>query len=370
MPLYMDFHKFPGITLDIAKTAHTADEGVQDKFGVTFHQYWVNETSGAVFCLVEGPDKETCQAVHQTSHGNVACAMVEVDRYFFELIMGEKASADPWGLVRHPDGAVDMGHRYVLAMTVHGMFSRKNAVNAWPKAEEKVREALHKEMATNGGRNVIIAGDDTYLLIFNSPASAFQCATSLRKRILAKNKKVPGVSLSFRIALGGGQPVTENDGFFAEAIKLTRRLGILAPQNAILVSPLVSEALDDKRMMGKVPEAKVLSHQEQTFALALATDIESHVGSGNLTIDNLGRTLGISRPQLYRRIVSLTGKAPNDLLRDLRLDAAYRLLKRKKGNVSEIALETGFSNPSYFAACFAARFGCSPSAFAAVFNQK
>src|SRR5262245_41995400 len=99
MPLYMDFHKFAHVTLEDVKTAHTADVAVQEKFGVKYHQYWVNQEAGTVFCLCEGPDKETCEAVHQTAHGNIACALVEVQPGFFELFMGKRPPIDPQGLV-------------------------------------------------------------------------------------------------------------------------------------------------------------------------------------------------------------------------------------------------------------------------------
>lgn len=54
----MDFHKFEKVTLDDVRSAHTADEAIQEKYGVKYHQYWVNEKEGTVFCLVESPDAE------------------------------------------------------------------------------------------------------------------------------------------------------------------------------------------------------------------------------------------------------------------------------------------------------------------------
>jgi hypothetical protein len=56
MPLFMDFHKIENITLDAVRMAHSADEAIQDRYGVKYHQFWVNEEAGSVFCLVEGPD--------------------------------------------------------------------------------------------------------------------------------------------------------------------------------------------------------------------------------------------------------------------------------------------------------------------------
>mgnify|MGYP003546818225 FL=1 len=75
MPLYMDFHKIENLTVEAVKTAHIADVAIQEKYGVRYHQFWVNELAGTVFCLMEGPDKESCEAVHHEAHGNIACAM-------------------------------------------------------------------------------------------------------------------------------------------------------------------------------------------------------------------------------------------------------------------------------------------------------
>lgn len=42
MPLYMDFHKFDHITVEDVINAHMADQAVQDRFGVKYHQFWLN----------------------------------------------------------------------------------------------------------------------------------------------------------------------------------------------------------------------------------------------------------------------------------------------------------------------------------------
>jgi AraC-like DNA-binding protein len=71
--------------------------------------------------------------------------------------------------------------------------------------------------------------------------------------------------------------------------------------------------------------------------------------------------MGMSRPQLYRKTTSLTGKSPNDFIKEIRMRKAWHLLKLKKGNISEVALEVGYSNPSYFSKIFHESFGCTPS---------
>src|SRR5688572_29886156 len=109
MPLYMDFHKLDNLTIDNVQSDHTADESIQEKYGVRYHQFWVNEKEGSVFCLVEGPDAQTCEMVHQIAHGNLACAITEVEPGTFKFFMGEKWTVDN-GLTRAEDGEIDNGY--------------------------------------------------------------------------------------------------------------------------------------------------------------------------------------------------------------------------------------------------------------------
>jgi AraC-like DNA-binding protein len=90
---------------------------------------------------------------------------------------------------------------------------------------------------------------------------------------------------------------------------------------------------------------------------------EARLSDKHFTVANLGKEIGMSRPQLYRRILNLTNISPNDLIRELRLKKAESLMRRKDQNISEIALEVGFSNPSYFSKCFYDRFGALPSQY-------
>lgn len=74
MPLFMDVHqKLPeGATATDVADAHMADLRVQDKFGVKYVNYWVDEVSGKVFCLVEAPDAGAAEACHREAHGLTA----------------------------------------------------------------------------------------------------------------------------------------------------------------------------------------------------------------------------------------------------------------------------------------------------------
>src|SRR5437763_3100533 len=79
MPLYMDIHQIHGATPEDVAKAHAADVEVQQKYGVNYLKYWVNESRGKVFCLVEAPDSEAANHVHRDAHGLVAEKIIEVE---------------------------------------------------------------------------------------------------------------------------------------------------------------------------------------------------------------------------------------------------------------------------------------------------
>lgn len=80
MPLFMDVHESlpDGATATDVAQAHAADVKTQDKYGVKYIRYWVNDDEGKVFCLVEAPDAETAITVHREAHGLVADRIHEV----------------------------------------------------------------------------------------------------------------------------------------------------------------------------------------------------------------------------------------------------------------------------------------------------
>jgi AraC-like DNA-binding protein len=78
-------------------------------------------------------------------------------------------------------------------------------------------------------------------------------------------------------------------------------------------------------------------------------------------VDDFSKPMGCSKSQLYRKMILLTGKSPNAVIKEYRLTEALKLLNKNSGNISEIAFETGFSSPSYFSKCFQKRYGYPPS---------
>ena len=88
--------------------------------------------------------------------------------------------------------------------------------------------------------------------------------------------------------------------------------------------------------------------------------VESRLEDSALSIEDLAGIMNLSRVQLYRKVKTITGSTPVELLRTARLKRAYQLLLTTDKNVSEIAYQVGFTAPSYFTKCFKEEYGQLP----------
>lgn len=102
---------------------------------------------------------------------------------------------------------------------------------------------------------------------------------------------------------------------------------------------------------------------DKNFVEKFKALIEEKMGDSGLNVEDLGKDMGLSRVQLYRKIKSLTNYSPNELLRIARLKKAASLLASSEMTVAEVGYEVGFSSPSYFTKCYKEQFGESPTDF-------
>ena len=89
--------------------------------------------------------------------------------------------------------------------------------------------------------------------------------------------------------------------------------------------------------------------------------VEERMSNSELSVEDLSGELCVSRVQLYRKIKNVTGKSPVEIIRQIRLTKADRLLSETSLNISEIAYRVGFSSPSYFSKCYRDYFGKIPT---------
>ena len=79
MPMFMDVHQLgDAVSIDDVAKAHMADLQTQSKYDVEYLRYWVDETNGRIFCLVEAPSADAASTVHREAHGLVADEIYQV----------------------------------------------------------------------------------------------------------------------------------------------------------------------------------------------------------------------------------------------------------------------------------------------------
>ena len=103
-----------------------------------------------------------------------------------------------------------------------------------------------------------------------------------------------------------------------------------------------------------------LEDRDKQFLKQLHAIIQKNLSDSEFGVEDIGKQIGLSRVQLYRKVKAMTGSSVVDLLRKARLAKAKRLLESRSMSVSEVAYDVGFSAPSYFTKCFKDEFGMLP----------
>ncbi len=105
-----------------------------------------------------------------------------------------------------------------------------------------------------------------------------------------------------------------------------------------------------------------MSESDCAFVDKATNIILSNISDAEFGIEQLCREMAMSRTLFFSRLKSLTGKAPQEFIRILRLEKASELLKSGI-SVSEVCVRTGFANSKYFSTVFKKHFGVSPSKY-------
>jgi len=240
----MDIHEVPGgvSAEDVAK-AHAQDVKIEDKYGVHYHKYWVNEKAGKIFCLCHAPDAEAAVEVHRQAHGMVADKIIEIQPELAEGFLGgvevNKAGA---ALVPGATNEKDPGIRTVLftdiadSTTLTQALGDEAALAMLGVHDTIVRDAL----SAAGGREVKHTGDGI-MASFISAAGAVRCAIEIQRQLDKHSQENPDRPLKVRVGAAAGEPVEQHNDLFGSTVQLAARLCAHAQPEQILVSNAIAE---------------------------------------------------------------------------------------------------------------------------------
>lgn len=145
-----------------------------------------------------------------------------------------------------------------------------------------------------------------------------------------------------------------------EAGELKARIKNLLVQRNRLHEHFRKHGLFESAAGGEEQKITSLDHK---FIQKSIEVINSNLSNTNLGVEFLAGNLSISKSVLNKKLSALTGETPAELIKRIRLIKAAKLIEHNAANISEVALEVGFSNPAYFAECFKKQFGVAPSQY-------
>ena len=144
-------------------------------------------------------------------------------------------------------------------------------------------------------------------------------------------------------------------------IKLSNILNIRQKQQQKILSESLHKVNNEKEDAASVPEAD--KQQMNPFLKDLLNVLSKRYTNSQLSIEDVANDMCVSQSTLNRKVRSITGKTPLEVLNEYRLNKALQLLKSTQTNVSvgDIAYMVGYNDPAYFTKKFREYFGYTPS---------
>ncbi|NJB70255.1 AraC-like DNA-binding protein [Saonia flava] len=361
MPIFMDRHEIPKeISAEHVAQMHKEDMKIEHLYNCKGMTYWCDEKRHTAFCLIEAPNKEAIQKMHNHAHGDFPHSIIEVDDAIVESFLGRiadpKVSKDTeLNIIKDP------AFRIIMVISIkktsfentmsHQLISDTIAyTNSIIISLEKFRGRIVKQKS------------DYFLCSFKDISNAVLCALEIQKGV-NKTKKQSS-SLTLNIGLSAGAPVTEKDSIFEDTIRMAERLCDNV-KGQIAMTSEVKDLFESENLKLSIDDkiVKVLNTNSEKFLNMLMDYTENEWYNPTLSAEGLSKHLGYSKSQLYRKMIANTGTSPNTFIKEYRLGKALNLLNKQADNISEVAFKTGFNSPAYFSKCFQETYGILPSKY-------
>lgn len=126
------------------------------------------------------------------------------------------------------------------------------------------------------------------------------------------------------------------------------------------------DKLDDEQPMPveeEKTEQPVMSEHDRKFMDKLVALMEKHMDNGELVVDDLVRELAVSRSVFFKKLKTLTGLAPIEFIKEIRINRAVQLMKTGEYSMTQISYMVGINDPRYFSKCFKLKMGMTPTEY-------
>ncbi len=370
MPIYMDRHDVSDeVTAETVAQLHREDLKIQDKFNCRGLTYWFDEKRKTAFCLIEAPDKQSLIDMHNSAHGEIPHRIIEVEANIVESFLGriedpEKSKNTSLNIINEP------AFRTIMMTGVRLTSYLKTEVESLDKSLNKINHSIAGTIKRFNGRTVNQTGD-YFLVSFSSVSDAINCAVQVQSDFNLWQEKNNAANIKLNTGLSAGVPITEKEAVFEDTIKRAERLYYIS-RARIVVTNEVKELYQSENQNMPIQSEKIepLTPIEEDLLNKLMDSVEESWNDSSFGANDLCDKMSLSKSNLYRKMIAITGKSPNTFIKEYRLKRALNDIRLKKGNISEIAFASGFDSPSYFTKCFQQEFGLSPSGYLQLVENK
>lgn len=130
--------------------------------------------------------------------------------------------------------------------------------------------------------------------------------------------------------------------------------------NAAAINVIVPEAAPN--VTTETPSSP-LSEVEEKLLKKIGHIVEAEMSNPDFSITDLCKTLGMSHSQLHRKLKTITGLSPSQMIKSLKIEKAKDLLKNPALTITAIAYDSGFTDPAYFHRVFKQEVGLTPKQY-------
>ena len=124
------------------------------------------------------------------------------------------------------------------------------------------------------------------------------------------------------------------------------------------------------RLLSLQPQPKGESNPDETFLAHLLDYMEHNMDNSALTVDDVVSEMALGRTVFFNKLKGLTGLSPVEFIREIRIKRAAQLLRSGQYNVTEITYMVGMNDSRYFAKCFKAAYGMTPTDYRKSLSQE
>jgi len=359
----MDRHNVEnGVTPEQVAEIHKQDLLVQDRFNCKVISYFFDNKRNNVFCLVEAPDKKSMMDMHAFSHGDIPNKVIEVEESVLDSFLGQ---IDLPKVEQPNDVYINRSSLTRVIMVVNIQFKSLEDQKCKPLEAplKSFNETIVAAIKQNKGK-LVQQQMGEFIIIFTSAVSSISCAVNLQSNFKLMDKDYDLSNVHFKIGIDLGIPISKGDHLYENTVKLAQRICNVVKEQ-VVVSNEVKNAYNDEKLnvLAKSELVHVLNQSNEKFLNLLMDYIENSWDNPNYKVTDIAKHIGISKSQLYRNIISLTGKSPNAIIKEYKLRRALILLDEQQKNITEISYDTGFNSPAYFSKCFVEKYGILPSTY-------